>query len=82
MHVSKYVIEKNVPLPPLGRPRGRTGKCKYPLFTMEVGDSFFVGGRKAQTFSAYVRVTVKRNGLESKFSCAVEGNGVRVWRVK
>lgn len=70
-------IEKNVPLPPS---RGCTPtKAFYPWKQMEVGDSFFVTGRKQQHLSAQASVVGKKLGV--KFVTRKEGDGVRVWRM-
>lgn len=72
-----YDIERNIEMPP--RNGGQGARPKFPFREMDIGDSFFVEGRTARTFSPAIQAAQKRG--RGKFSCrAVEG-GIRVWRV-
>lgn len=61
-------IEKNVPVP------ARAFKSEYPFAEMEVGDSFFVEGRK--------HVAVKNAAAQTgyTFKAKTVDGGCRVWR--
>ncbi len=74
--MSKFVIEKNVPIPLKGNVRR-----KYPFAQMEVGDSIFVAGDAAKTenISCSANAYGKRNG--AKFSARCVEGGVRIWRI-
>ena len=70
-------VEKGVPMPSVclnsrGRPR------KYPLDTMDVGDSFFCSEEKNAVASA---ISVGGKRLGRKFMQRKEGDGRRVWRI-
>lgn len=79
-----YKIEKGIPKPPAGRKR------IYPLYDMDIGDSFFVprNGKPLDVvmrkMSATISVAQRKSGRV--FSCRMvpdEGRkqgGVRVWR--
>jgi len=80
--MSKFEIEKNIPLPePL--PRGRKGS-KYPLADMAVGESFFVPTMKPEEKrqSLYQAVSVKGRVMGRKFIVRIVEGGVRVWRLE
>lgn len=68
-------IDKNVPM------TGKTGApSKYPYAVMEIGDSFFVPGKKGvgQVFNP---ATVSPKKFTGRV-CAESGvSGVRIWRV-
>lgn len=71
-------IDKNIPPPTTGA-KGN----KYPIEALEVGDSFFVPGKRPAEISAcYFR---KALTLRRKFTArTLEENGVkgcRVWRI-
>lgn len=66
-----YRIEKNHPIPEQKR------ATKFPWADMEVGDSFFVKGRKSTSFA--VPRKFRQNGF--KVRAAVRDGGVRVWRI-
>ena len=69
-------IDKNVPIPPDRLSRGR----KYPWDELEVGDSFFVEGKKFEP----LRVSAAQIGKAKarKFIARQVDGGVRVWRVE
>lgn len=68
-------IDKNVPLPAAGAGRHE----KYPMSSMDVGDSFFSTERRGLLNAAtqYQRITYGK-----RFTVRAEGNGFRVWRLK
>lgn len=72
-----YKVEKGVPLPPKGRGPGR--KTKYPLMTMEVGDSFKVPLSKMK--AARVVVSKTQRSTDRKFATRILADGFGVWRV-
>jgi hypothetical protein len=67
-------IEKNIP------PPEEHWKRKYPLNRMEVGDSFAIpkseAARVRNAIWSHCKVT------DHKYKSRVEGENVRVWRVK
>jgi len=69
--MSEIKIEKGVPVPLGGR-----GRAKYPWRQMKVGDSFFAPA----TRRINPRMAEQSTGF--KFATRVEGDGVRIWRVK
>ena len=70
-----FTIEKNIPFPE---------KVKrwhiYPIGELEVGDSFFVEGKKTSTLGSSIRFH-QRNGKIFVCSNKSKPDGVRVWRV-
>jgi len=79
-----FAIERDVPIPPRswhGPPR------KYPLYEMEVGDSFLVAVGEKDTprdvlhnLKSSIRNAVRcRPGW--RFTTRTTSDGVRVWRV-
>lgn len=76
-----YKIEKNLPIPPSG-----TGRPKYPLRDMEVGDSFFVPVPLINTLKFRNRLSSaltyfgKRHSVQ--FITRSVDDGIRVWRVE
>lgn len=73
-----YEIEKNVPL--LEKAAGR--KAKYPLASMEVGDSFVVPlkyPKQRSPVHSVASIFGKKHGR--KFTTRRIDNGVRVWRI-
>ena len=82
-------IEKNVPIPDKCPNDGRGKKSKYPFEKMEVGDSFLHDepySHAAQTRLHNAARNFKnyhRDKFDWKFTVRkVEGNKIRVWRVK
>ena len=67
-------IDKNIPIPPK-----RNQTSKYPLSTMEVGDSFLVVGAVQARLSGSVGTVARRTGR--KFTTRKTFEGVRVWRI-
>jgi hypothetical protein len=73
-----YKIEK------VGMPPARKTNAKYPYDLMQVGDSFFVPGKRTAQLAGPTHSAAQRRGwkLVSRFE-AVDGvTGVRVYRVK
>lgn len=90
--MSKFVIEKNVPIPSKSP---RSGHSTYSfVFTMAVGDSFAIYGttedttgakQAAKTMSSIHRLVRNHNrkhGATFKVSCRKMPNHYRVWRVQ
>ena len=72
-----FKIESGVPIPT----GARTGRTKYPLDRLQVGNSFFVPMtdlKKARNLRATFSVKAKKKGI-SVVSIA-DDTGVRVWR--
>ena len=73
-----YKVTKDAPMP---SSTTRHGESKYPMATMEVGESFFdpdvtsVGRLRAAAYNA------KKN-LNRTFTICMQDGGVRCWRVK
>lgn len=60
-----------------------SGRCKYPLSKMNVGDSFQIGNKKPTSIVASVYNWKNRNNPSWKFSVRKVGpQMVRVWRIK
>lgn len=75
----KIKIEKGVAPPQQTK---RIGLQKsMPLDEMEVGDSFFVQGRKKSTVYQMVIIWEKTKNRHCEFLFAEVENGVRVWRI-
>lgn len=57
---------------------------KYPWEQMEVGDSFYVENPPRNKFGYALSLTTNahRKFKDKRFTQRVEGNGVRVWRIK
>lgn len=72
---SKYVIEKDVPIP--------GGFCyRYPFKQMEIGDSFLIGNDEtmaSRVRSAGCNYSKKHN---KKFTVRKCLDGYRIWRVE
>jgi len=70
-------VEKNISIPP-------SGKSKYPIFSMKIGESFFVEGKIVSQIWGAIVPTAKRNGIEVTMRSVVEKkkSGVRIWRTK
>lgn len=55
-----FDVQRGVPLPSINR-SPKSGRRKYPVDTMAVGDMFFLPGRSAKSVSAYIsRITKDR----------------------
>ena len=68
-------IDKGVPRPP---------KAKYRVKEMQVGDSFFVRGRKQDDMASFRGYYKKKFDYKFEIHTVVENGkrGVRIWRVK
>ena len=77
--MSKYKIEKNIPVPCASN---KGGLLKYPWPEMEVGDHIFVPGKKTGDIMAASRGWSKRNAPGWKFTARAVDGGVRIWRIK
>lgn len=73
-NVSSFKIDKGIEL----TEAVTRGNNKYPWDEMEIGDSFFVPGRKLHNFLATLDNRNRKNGAHF-VARTVEG-GVRVWR--
>lgn len=69
-------IEKNIPIPTGGPGR----PAKYPLRSMEVGDSFFTPTNIPESSRLSV-LAAARNQRPKVFQTAKVEGGLRVWRV-
>lgn len=71
-----FNIVKGHPIPPITRARASEPR-KYPVKTMEVGDSFFVADRTVRRVSAYIsRITGKLPGkFETRHGWGKNDNG-------
>lgn len=70
-----FKIEKNVPFKE--QSRGQRFK-KYPWGEMEIGDSFFSTTHRGGVYNSARNAS--KGGKE--FTCRVEGEGSRCWRIK
>lgn len=76
-----YKIEKNVPIPEKANVVGR--KSLYNFGGMEVGESFFVKGKKYAHIYSVAHSFSKRNKDSAwKFFVNEEESGTRIWRTK
>jgi hypothetical protein len=75
MAESPILIEKGIPVPPETRGIKPT---MYPWAQMEVGDSFFLPGRKAHPGFTSKPCKATRH----KFTSRKVNGGFRTWRVK
>ena len=73
-----YAIEDNVPIP---TDRGVGRPMKYPLDTLEVGQSFTIPLAERQAVSVRIAYYSKAHGV--KFTTRkVDENTLRVWRTE
>jgi len=79
-----FEIEKGIPVPPKWSGLTR----KYPLDTMEIGDSFYVKATEYETnntvrqrLKSSIRAFCLRCDQPKAFETRVVGDGVRVWRI-
>lgn len=78
-----YAIEKNVPVV---HRNGGAGNARFPLATMEVGDSFHMpwGDQdrlKARSVLSNALATFQLRNAGRKFTSRKDDTGVRVWRI-
>lgn len=69
-----FKIEKGIPITKL------PGKVKYPIFEMEVGDSFFLRDANHQTISGSITHAKMKTGRN--FAARMVEGGIRVWRTR
>ncbi len=75
-----FAIEKGVPAPRTVRVAQTGRPSKYEFGRLAVGDSFLVGHAEAARVYAALRKWKQRTpGFD--YRSAVEGSGVRMWRV-
>lgn len=79
MTIEQYPIAKQIPIPPATRGRGAAGVIQYPLHEMEVGDSFFVGGKKSRHINCYFKKLLPKR-FTTRACIESEVKGLRVWR--
>ena len=74
-----YKIDSNVPMP---APRAK--ERKYPLDSLDVGQSFFVPGVEMASVSGSISKGARQMKIKCQCRAVVEGgvSGVRVWRVE
>lgn len=72
--MNQIKIDKDIPVPPLRR----GNESKYPLGSLEVGESFFVNASQGKLASASVQHGKRHN---KKFTTRSENGGTRVWRI-
>jgi len=74
-----YTLDKGFPTP---SPRHGPGRePRYPFSTMEVGDSFLVPDRSANTVAAAIWRANRSDGPK-RFIYRTVDDGVRVWRAE
>jgi hypothetical protein len=74
----KIKIEKNIPLIEKGN------KEKYPLKSMEIGDSFIMGDysrENMQRMNGSISAYRKKHAPLSRFATRRIDNQIRVWRI-
>lgn len=81
----EFIIEKGIPL------IKRKGNYKYPFREMEIGDSFIASNNYSRELMSRIS-NAARNWVHSKYAkgCEerkyavrkVDGNKIRVWRIK
>lgn len=71
-------IEKGFPVP------HARFRFKYPLWEMEIGDSFHVEGDGQTIIRARNAISIwaRRRNNERQFCTRKEDGGIRVWRIK
>jgi hypothetical protein len=75
-----YPIEKNIPPP--------KRVIKYPIFEMEVGDSFVIPCKEKDkervrcSALTHIKKICQKEGLRIKLGSTAKGEGVRIWRIK
>lgn len=80
--MSKFTIEKNIPLP------SKISRRIYPFNEMEIGDSFLIELKDTQSRSIQKQKIYLASWRfsqvhpDKKFTTASFNNEVRVWRIK
>ena len=79
----EFIVENDVPMHVQGRGR-QPSPLKFPFLRMEIGDSFLIscdiGDKKALDSWRRKVLTAKKRVPDMKFSTAIVGDGLRVWR--
>lgn len=78
-------VERGIPIPPTTSGQHafkahKRGAKKYPVYTMEVGDSFFVSWAEYRGANSCVYKHVIATG--KKFVHRIVDGGIRYWRIK
>lgn len=76
---SRYLIERNVPVPARSFPRRY---LKYPFAEMMVGESFAVAGADARALARSASGFVRNCRPTWRFTARNVEHGARIWRVK
>lgn len=74
MKQTDYSIDKNVPIPNVGRKR-------FPFDSMEVGDSFLVTVKDRSSCLAAGKFWVLKRNAKIKFTSRAEEDMVRIWKI-
>lgn len=76
----EFQIDTDIPMPTVTRSR----QSKYPWGKLEVGNSFFIKGRKPQSISTTRRYAQKKYNAQYTAQLVTENEvqGTRVWRIK
>lgn len=80
--------DKNIPIPPKGKPKNTGRKPKYPILELNINDSFlipFEKGRLNHEIQSRAWGTIsnfRKKHPERKFTTRLVNHGVRVWRTK
>ena len=81
-----FPIDKNIPIPPR---TPTTRMSKFPLESMDVGDSFLIPIEDGRNISEegnrvanVIRKWARRRGDGWKFSRRITSQGIRIWRIK
>lgn len=94
--MKKWQIDKNIPLPPKGKPGHR--EHSFPFDSLEIGDSFLIGynappydgGKEFNKQFSNMRGALSRYNKQSSTKIKVTtrqvddeelGTGLRVWRI-
>lgn len=73
-----FTLTSEVPVPKRRRATGG----RYPFATMDVGQSFFAAGVKAESLLSCARRYAKASEPEARYTARAEGTGSRCWRVR
>lgn len=71
-------IDRNIPIP--ANP-AKERKELAPVEQMEIGDSLFFDGASRNSALGRVRAAAMLAGIKHNYRTAIEGSGVRVWRI-
>ena len=84
MLTAGFEVESNVPVPAISRYRGgrKVGVSKYPFASLEIGQSFFLPGKKRGSGGAIIASRYKSQGRDRIYTLRTVEGGIRIWRVK